>query len=540
VLKAGAGYIVGSLGLLEASDILTSALHLPPPVVSATFWALLLGFPVAIVVAWRWDLTTDGYQVTDAAEPHALTREVKERSATSIAVLPFADLSQTQDQAYFCDGIADEIITALSYVDGLGVASRTSAFALREVEDVRAVGKELGVDAVLGGSVRKVDDHLRVSAELVEVDTGLQLWSEQYDRRMADVIQVQEDIAHAVVDKLRSALGPQATEPRMRSHSPDPEAYELYLQARHFWTRRHEVGLDKSIEYYLKAIAIDPGYALAHAGLADVYMFKGFYFIDEPGLAWARAREAIGKALAENPDLAEAHRANGMMQTWYAWRFEEADASFRRAIELNPSDPLSPVMYAQLLAATGRREEATAMAERGRRLDPTSAGTVGLTAVGHAINRDSSRAAELTESALTRDTVNFLSRYIAGTAYIGQRDYPKAIEHLEFAVELSRRNPLIVAFLAQAYGLNGQEQEARDVLESLDPVPEPLYPHAARAAAWATLGEMERVPEDMDRAIERREPILFISASAPVFDPLRKHELYAEWMSRIGLPLIEI
>lgn len=538
VVSAAITYALAVWATLQGVDMLADNVGLPPETWGVVFLTLLAAFPVAMIVAWKYDLTAAGIERAESQE--ALLEKLRSSPATSVAVLPFRDASAAGDQAYFGDGMAAEITTAFASVPGLGVASLTSAFAMRNVDDVREIAAALEVETVLQGEVSLDGGGISISVNLLDGDSGVTLWTQEYARNAADIIDVQEDIAREVVRHFKEELGPSSPAPRMRTHSPHPEAYELYLQARYFWTRRHEVGLDKSIECYEDAIRIDPEYALAYAGLADVYMFKGFYLIEEPDTAFAHARRTIDRALRSGPKQAETHRAQGMMRTWYEWNFTEAEASFRKALELDSTDPITPLMFGQLLAATGRRDEARAMAERGRRLDPTSPGAVGLTAVTHAINRDGDRASELTEAVLKRDGVSFINRYIAGTAHLGAGRYAKAIEHLEFAVDLSRRNPLIVTFLAQAFARDGQTEHARALLDSLSAGSAASYPYGGRAIVRAVLGEMDGVESDMDRAIERREPYLFIAGSAPLFDPLRAHPRYPEWIERIGLPLLEV
>jgi serine/threonine protein kinase len=232
----------------------------------------------------------------------------------SIAVLPFADMSQEKDQDYFCEGIAEELITALAHVEGLRVAARTSAFQFKgRADDVRRIGQQLGVETVLEGSVRKAGSRLRVTAQLVSTADGYHLWSERYDREMEDVFAIQDEIAATIVQTLKIRLVGEGAIPRVRRSTEDPEAYRLYLQGRYWWNKRHEVGLRKGLDFFDQAIAKDPSYALAYAGVADSYSTIGFYGFQPPKTAFAKAKQAAERALALDESLAEAHTAVGLV-----------------------------------------------------------------------------------------------------------------------------------------------------------------------------------------------------------------------------------
>jgi len=288
----------------------------------------------------------------------------------SIAVLPFTDMSPQRDQEYFCDGMSEELINALAQIDGLHVTSRTSAFALKGQNlDMRSIGEKLGVTAVLEGSVRKSGNKLRVTAQLINIADGFQLWSERYDREMDDVFVIQDDIAQAIVGKLRTKLGRSADSPVIRRYTENPEAYTFYLQGRHYWDRRQ---LTVAIEWFDKAVALDPDYALAWVGLADCYAVLPAFASTSPSVVIEKGFPAVDRALELDDRLAEAYFSRGLLHFMAHWSHYRAEADYRKALELNPSMPLTHAYLANLLAMNDRPTEAIYHAEMAQRMDPIS------------------------------------------------------------------------------------------------------------------------------------------------------------------------
>ncbi len=303
----------------------------------------------------------------------------------SIAVLPFADLSPDQDQGYFCDGIADELLTALSCVPGLRVAARSSSFQFKgRSVDGREVGRSLGVATLLEGGVRKAGNRVRVSAQLVNGADGYQLWSETFDRNVDDIFAIQEEIAQAVVRALRPHLGGAGEGRLTRAGTQSTPAYEMYLRGRQFLMSLSENGYRFARQMFKGAIELDPAFAQAHAGLADTDYFILQWHLDDANADTLRAEAlaASGEALRLDPDLAEAHvsRANVFS---YSGRAEEAEVEFRRALSLNPALPHAHYFYARHLFGEGRLDEAAREFEETMRLDPDDYGTAALLVTAH-------------------------------------------------------------------------------------------------------------------------------------------------------------
>ena len=403
--KVAIAYGAVAWGVTEGSSVVLPALGVPEWVLSWIVVFLLVGFPIAMALAWIFDVGPDGIQRTEPLPEEAPAAQVKLRIAyavavlacmaglgyvlyergvgranagaarSSIAVMPFANLSGDQSKDYFSDGMSEELLNLLARVPGLQVAARTSSFAYKGREvDVREIGKELGVETVLEGSVRQAGDQVRITAQLIDTDTGFHLWSETYDRQMADIFQVQDEIARAIVDKLRIQLAPSD---QVAQHQKVPtqnvEAYELYLQGRAVWKKRGEDNLKKAIELYQAALARDPGFARAHAALASAYVVMPGYTEDENdqekffGLAETSARQA----LAIDPNIGEAHAVLAQLN---ADRGDllDAESGFFFAISLEPNEPTPHHWYSLLLSKVGRVGAALDQARRAQELDPTS------------------------------------------------------------------------------------------------------------------------------------------------------------------------
>ncbi|MGH9660711.1 MAG: protein kinase domain-containing protein, partial [Bryobacteraceae bacterium] len=288
-------------------------------------------------------LVRNGLQKVQPAEP----------AGKAIAVLPFTDMSPRKDHEYFCDGIAEEIINGLSRVEGVRVASRTSTFRYKgKSEDIGEIGRQLKVDLVLEGGLRTAGERLRITAQLVSAADGYQVWSGRYDRTLEDVFAIQDEIAQAIVDTVRGRLG--AAAGALKRHTENPEAHQMYLKGRYYWNKR---ATQASIECFEKAIAIDPDYALAWCGLADNSVTHAYHGLARAKDLRERARAAAERALALDPSLPEAHISMGLAQAVY--RTSGADASFRRALELNPNHADALYLRAMTVATTrGRLDEA--------------------------------------------------------------------------------------------------------------------------------------------------------------------------------------
>jgi TolB-like protein len=410
VFRALLGWGIASFAVLQVYEPVMHGLHLPEWTLSFVVVSLGLGFPVAAVLAWVFDLTTKGIARTPegkgvgsmgprlaflivgigilAAAPGlgwyflrhggGLDRGEGRKTSTpspvpSIAVLPFADLSQLRDQEYFSEGLSEEIRNALARLDGLRVAGHASASSFKgKREDLPSIGDKLNVGAVLEGSVRRDGNRVRVTAQVSEVRGGTQLWSQNYDRELTDIFAMQDEIAAAVVAALRVKLMP-GQEPSTQAYrTANPEVYNQYLIGHRFFARESKDGMRRAVEAFEKAVALEPSYAPAQAGLGLALVLDGLFNWTEGG--WAdrgqRALDAAERAVALAPDLAEASATRGKARSWIAWDWVGAQADLERAVRLNPGDALVQQQYSALLASLGRLPEAISAGRRATELDP--------------------------------------------------------------------------------------------------------------------------------------------------------------------------
>ena len=443
----------------------------------------------------------------------------------AIAVLPFVNLSADPDQEYFCAGMADELVSALGRLSGLRVLARTSAERLRgEGGDLRRMGELLGVEQVIEGSVRKAGSRLRILVQLVDVADGTHLWSGKYDGEQHDVFALQDEIAGRVVEALSGRLLPASARPRARRHTPDLEAYHLYLRGRYHWNKRHEGGLQEALRCFAAAIERDPAYAQAYAGLADTYALMGTFFAVLPARdALPRAKAAALRALEIDGDLAPAHACLAWIRFHYDWDWAGAASSFARSLALDPDRATTRHWHSFLLAAQGDFEAAQAEARRAWDLDPLSliVNANLVQALYHARRFD---AAAAEGEKLVRMEPGFsVSHYWLGLVYAATGRHREAAAEMSAFSSLHGGGTLGPALVGYAQGRAGEHAAARQVLAQLGEAAAAGRHVPAYHLALVHLGLDE--PDEAFAALERayaersdQMPYLRIS---PLWDPLR-------------------
>ena len=423
---------------------------------------------------------------------------VTEPEMPSIAVLPFADMSPQKDQDYFCEGMAEELINALTNLEGLHVSARTSSFKFKgQAVDAIEIGTQLKVASILEGSVRKAGNRIRITAQLIKVSDGFHLWSERYDRDLDDVFAVQDEIAQAIVDKLRIKLAGESPATLVKPPTNDLEAYSLYLQGRYRWNRRTPEDLEKALSYFEQTVAKDPRCALGFVGIADVYNVMPAYSPVRSTETLTKAKAAIATALDLDDTLAEAHASAGW-QCFHSWEWSVAEREFRRALSLNPKYATTYLWYAHYLAVVHRSDEAVASIRRAQALEPLS--LIVNTHVGvvlRLVGRPREAIPELRRALAMEPNFVPAHEYLAG-AYDDLGMSPEAIAEAETAAGLAKNNPMLKASLAMVYARAGRTTEAIKIVKDLE---ESNHPYSL-AMGYLALGKLDQAFTWFDRSLE--------------------------------------
>jgi serine/threonine-protein kinase len=472
--------------------------------------------------------------VTPVPAPTPLVSETDNRS---IAVLPFVNSSADPENEYFSDGMTDELITALSKVEGLQVASRTSVFALKNLrEDVRTLGARLNVSAVLDGTVRKSGNRLRITVQLSSVADARTLWSERYDREMSDVFAIQDEIAGTIVRTLRATLLGDLGDPTPVRYTANVRAYSLYLKGRFWWNRRTQAAIKEGIRYFEQAIVEDPGYALAYSGLADSYALDLDYRGAPVFEGMERAKAEARKAIELDESLAEAHTSLGWVTFIYDWDWPGAEREFRRAIELNPRYPVARQWYSWFLAAMGRFDEALTQGRTAIDLDPASVSIRRSMGWLQYYARQYDGALDNLRRALALNPTAEETHRLLGLVYLQQGLYDEATASFKEALSNSENDALAFAGLGHVAARRGREDEAQAVLQELHSRARTRYVSpVAQAGLYVTLGELDRAFEWLEKAYQERRGWLAYLKIEPMLDGLRADPRFHRFMERMRL-----
>jgi len=457
----------------------------------------------------------------------------------SVAILPFVNVSGDPDLEYLSDGITESLINALAQMPNLAVMSRNSVFRYKGREaDAQAAGRTLNVEAVITGRVLQRGDALSISAELIDVRDNRQLWGEQYNRRLADILTVQEEVSADISERLRGRLTGDERKQLTRRYTQNTEAYQLYLRALYHWNRRNADGFNRSIEYFQKAIAADPNYAPAHAGLAQVYANLANYnfALIPPREAWASAEAAGRRALQIDETLAAGHAALALVAYQWGWDWAAADQAFRRALELDPASASTHHWYAHFLMTMGRPQEAQRIASRALQLDPLDLPINAHQGWHHLWLRQYDQAIAPLEMTLELAPMFTVARWYLGLAYEQQGAFEQAIAQFEDVVRLTDGHPSMVALLGHAYAGADRRAEARAILGQLAAQAKQRYvPSYPVAVIHAALGEHDEAFARLERAYEERDSWMDYLALDPRLDVLRTDAHFATLLRRMNL-----
>jgi TolB-like protein/Flp pilus assembly protein TadD len=572
VYKVAVAYAVVGWLVIQVSSTVLPTFHAPEWVVQTLVVLVALGFPIALVIAWAFELTPEGLKRTEdvdlgaAQRPRhrawifvviiagvmslglfflgrytATTKQSGGPTATqkSIAVLPFANLSRDPDNAYFAAGIQDEIITRLSKITDLNVISCTSTQRFKSSpDDIPAIAVQLGVANILEGSVQRTADAVRVNVQLIRGATDTHLWADTFDRKLTDIFAVESEIAKTIAETLQAKLSGSEQNAIAARPTESTEAYQLYLKGRFFWNKRTGQNLNKAADYFNQAIAADQRYALAYVGLADAYVLMPLYGAGAPRDCYPKAKAAAKKALELDDASAEAHTSLAQVHCYYDLDYPQAIREFQRAIELNPNYATAHQWYGSSgLAALGQFDDAVAEVKSAIALDPLS--LVINTDLGNTYYRARryDQAVDQMRKTLEMDPAFYYAHWNLGSALAAKGALKPAIEEYEKARALND-DPSMLGLLANAYAKSGNKAEALKIRDQLELVSKQRYVSGySFALADLGLGNKEEALHWLEKAYGDRagDALRFIKVE-PLLDPLRGDPRFEALVAKIFPP----
>ena len=480
--------------------------------------------------------TTPFLEVKTQGEEHSPINRAQD--ANSIAVLPFANMSNDEENEYFCDGLAEELLNALAKIEDLRVVARTSAFSFKG-KNIKAskIGKILNVKTILEGGVRRSGNRIRITVQLVNAADGYHIWSERYEREMQDIFDMQDEITLAVVDALKVRLLGREKAAVLKRGTKNTEAFELYLRGRFHYNKRTAEEIRKAIELFGHAIQKDPTYALAYAAVAESYNTMTAYPYLSPREASPQVKAAAMKALEIDPKLAEAHTALATYFATYEWNWTDAEREFKRAIELRPNNPSAHFRYGlQYLAATGRREEAIAELEKVLELEPLSRIAGANLAAVHMFAGENKRALEQAKKTYELEPAFLTGRYFLGVSYNANGMYAEAIALSEEHLKTYPESQLFLRIVGYAYAKADRRREAEKVISKFREIAEKCYVMSYWVATiYAALGDKDKAFAELEKAFAEHDWEFHRLKVDPFMDSLRNDPRFTDLLRRVNL-----
>jgi TolB-like protein/Tfp pilus assembly protein PilF len=553
VYKVAVAYVVAGWALSQGMAQVLPVFDVPNWAIRAIVLLIIVGLPVALVLAWGFEITPQGIKRTETADamPHTgqqkkhgwiyvvvlgvlvsiglffLGRYSAERAnseagipvpSKSIAVLPFENLSEDKSNAYFAEGIQDEILTRLAKVADLKVISRTSTQNFNSApENLPQIARQLGVANFLEGSVQKVADKVRVNVQLINALTNAHLWAETYDRKLTDVFAVESEIAKIIADTLRAKLTGREVATISARPTENSAAHDLYLKGRFFWNKRSATELQKALGYYQQATEEDPNYALAWSGIADVYVLLPLFGGANPKDAYPKAKEAANKAAGLDPNLAEPHAALGLLASIFDFDVAQSIREFEKAIALNPNYATAHHWFGNsVLEAIGDFDRSISEMKRAVELDPLSIPINGDLGVAYYYAGRYPEAIAQLRKALDLEPNSYYVHYNLGEALELSGDLPGAIAEYQKAVSLDD-DPYVLALLGHAKALAGDRDAALKILEQLSRTTRYL-PDYSVGLVYLGLGDKNQAMDWFEKSFAKRQPDM----NTVRFDPLLK------------------
>jgi TolB-like protein/Tfp pilus assembly protein PilF len=569
VYKVAIAYAVVGWLLVQVATQVFPFFEIPNWAVRLIVLAIVIGFPIALVIAWAFELTPEGLKRTEDVDLAAAAQRprhrtwifviiiagaislglfflgrvtapskqsgVNEVSSKSIAVLPFENLSDDKSNAYFAEGVQDEILTRLAKVADLKVISRTSTQKYKSAPDnLRAIAQQLGVANILEGSVQKANDQVRVNVQLINASNDAHLWADIYDRKVTDMFAAESEIAKTIADTLQAKLSGSEMAAMAKAPTADSEAYELYLKGNYFWNKRTGADFHKAIDYFNQAIAKDPNYALAYVGLANSYLLLSNYGAAAPKDSIPQAKGAAQKALELDSNLAEVHATLAILSQ-YEFDSQRAITEYERAIKLSPNYANAHHWFGDgPLMALAMTDRSIAEGKRSVELDPLSLINHADLAWDYINARRYDEAIAQCRKAIEIDSHFYLARYYLGEALQLKGQLTEAIVEYRAAVELND-DPLALAFLGQAYARAGQKDDAQKIFGRLTEEAKSRYvSRYSLALVRLGLGDKEGAIDALEQALGNGEGAdVYIIRVDPFLDDLRGHPRFEALAEKI-------
>ena len=571
VYKVAVTYAVVGWLIAQIATQIFPFLEIPNWIVRLVIVLIAIGFPIALIIAWAFEATPEGIKRTEDVDLAASARQPRKHAwivvvivgaalsvglffigrytaqntpaprphepvENSIAVLPFENAIHDANTEYLSDGISEALINSLTELQQLKVIARSTAFRYRGKQaDPQAIGRELKVRTVLTGAVRQVDDRLNVQVDLVDATTGSQLWGQEYERKLADVVAVKQTLVREVTEKLRLKLTGEQQQRLTKRDTTNPEAYQFYLRGRYYWNKRTSDNVTRAIDQFRQAADKDPNYAVAYAGLADCYVILEDYVGTPASETYSKAKAFAQRALQLDSSLAEAHASLGFVY-YGQWEWEQAEQEFRRAIELNPNYSTAFHWYSICLLSLGRIDEALAEIKHAHELDPLSSPIGTSLTYAYLSKGDLNAAIAQCKAVIDLDPSYPRAHEYLGLGYLKKGLQSEAIAEFQKAVELSGRERRPLRDLGYGYAIVGKHAEALSVLKELEQKYERREAIGQDlAAVYAGLGEKDPAFAWLEKDFQGRSGLLAWIRWTPAFESLRDDPRYADLLRRMGL-----
>jgi TolB-like protein/Tfp pilus assembly protein PilF len=576
VYKVAVAYVVAGWALAQGIAQVFPVFDVPNWIVRLIVLLIVIGFPIALVLAWAFELTPEGLKRTNVADAMPSTPQKKHTwiyivvicgaisvtlfflgrytavnkttaaspndvSNKSIAVLPFGNLSRDPDNEYFAAGIQDEIITRLAQIADLKVISCTSTQRYKgSGQNLRQIANELGVTNIVEGSVQKANDQVHVNVQLLNALTDSHLWADTFDRKLTDVFGVESEIAKTIADTLRAKLTGREAATLSARPTENSAAHELYLKGRFFWNKRDTNDLEKALTYFQQAAKEDPNYALAWSGIADVYVLLPLFGGANPADAYPKAKEAANKAIALDPNLAEPHAALGLVANIFDFDFSLSLREFEKAIALNPNYATAHHWLGNsVLEGIGDFDRSIAELKRALELDPLSIAINVDLGVSYYFAGQYQEGVAQTRKALDLDSNSYYAHYNVGQLLEMSGDLPGAIAEYKKSVALDN-DPYPLALLGHAQALAGNREGALQILRQLQEAAQTRYvPAYSVGLVYLGLGDKNHALDWFEKSFTKRQPDLNTIRFDPLLKPLHGDTRFEQLAEKI-LPAKEL